>query len=509
MSGSRTKNSVQNVYAGLINKMITSILPFIVRTAMIYVIGEKYLGLNSLFSSILQVLSLSELGFTEAITYSLYKPISENDKGTICRYLSFFKKTYRIIGIIIFGIGVVLIPVLPLLVNGEIPTGINITLVYLIFLINTVLSYLLFAYKNVLFVAFQRVGISNNIDSGIYVIQTIFQIVVIILFRNYYYYLLIMPVLTILKNILISKKADKIFNDIRPSGYLDSHEKASIFVQIKGIMIGKLSDVSRNSFDSIILTSYLGLTACAVYGNYYYVYVLLYSILLIIGRSVQASVGDSILKETIDKNLRDFKNLSFFMIWINTIMAALMLTLYQDFMIWWVGKDLILSELEMILFVIYFHCISLTPIRNMYLDSNALWWKARKMFVLEATGNLALNIVLCKLIGLKGILLATISTIFIFNLLGRSYILYKEYFGIKNYKEYLKSIVLNIIISLFVCFLCLLISKIIDVKVTIVSMLLKGLVTSVISIVILWMLTHRKEEYIWMKNLLLKIIKRP
>lgn len=508
MAHNRVNNSLRNIYAGFANKLLTSLFPFVIRTVLIYIIGEKYLGLNSLFSSLLQVLNLSELGFTEAVTYSLYKPIADGNNETIQRYMSFFRKAYKIIGMVILGIGVLLIPILPYFIKGDIPAGVNITLVYLIFLMNTVLSYLLFAYKNVLFVAFQRVRVTDNVGSIIYLFQSILQILIIFVFHNYYYYLLVLPIATVIKNIIISFKANQYFPNIKPKGQLTTNEKKELYIQIKGIMIGKLSDVSRNSLDSIIISSFLGLTVCAIYGNYYYVYVLLYSIVIIFGKSAQASVGDSIASESVQKNLNDFKKLSFSMLWISTMMATLALVLYQDFMVVWVGKGLLLDNIEMILFVIYFYCISMTPIRNMYIDGNALWWNGRWMFVLEAIGNLGLNVILCRLIGLKGILLATIVTIVAFNLFGRSYILFKYYFGVGEFKTYVFSIMKYILITSIVCCSCYTISRLVVVKSLILTIVIKGLLSAFIALLLLWVILHKTNEYAWMTSLLKKIIQK-
>ena len=93
----RTRRAFVNIIWGFIEKMITLICPFIIRTIMIYKLGNEYLGLNGLFTSILQVLSLAELGFGDAIVFSMYKPIIENDNKMLSALLNLYKKVYRII----------------------------------------------------------------------------------------------------------------------------------------------------------------------------------------------------------------------------------------------------------------------------------------------------------------------------------------------------------------------------------------------------------------------------
>ena len=181
---SRTKNTVRNISAGLINKVVMLLFPFVIRTILIKHLGSDYLGLSSLFTSILQVLNLTELGFSSAIVYSMYKPLAEKDTKTICTLMNFYKKIYRIIGLIIIIFGMLLIPFLPKLIHGSYPETINITILYLIYLFNTGVTYFLFAYKSSLLNADQRNDIINNVNTIVGSVQYIMQIIILIVFKN-------------------------------------------------------------------------------------------------------------------------------------------------------------------------------------------------------------------------------------------------------------------------------------------------------------------------------------
>lgn len=122
---SRSLNTSRNAVSGIIKVIVKIALPFIIRTSLLYYLGKEYLGLNSLFSSILSVLNLAELGFSSAVVYRLYKPFADNDKKTVGAYLSYLKKIYRVIGCVVFGVGIVLTPFLPKLINGSYPDDIN------------------------------------------------------------------------------------------------------------------------------------------------------------------------------------------------------------------------------------------------------------------------------------------------------------------------------------------------------------------------------------------------
>ena len=161
----RTKNSIRNIGAGFINRIVLLVFPFIIRTVIIYVLGEEYLGLSSLFTSVLSLLNLSELGFGSALVYSMYRPIEEHNDAQVCALLNFYRKVYHIIGIIVLGIGLMLIPFLRQLIKGTWPQNINIYVLYIIYLLNTVFSYFIFAYKKALITAYQRNDIISHVNS--------------------------------------------------------------------------------------------------------------------------------------------------------------------------------------------------------------------------------------------------------------------------------------------------------------------------------------------------------
>ena len=224
----RTKSTIKNVKTGLINKTIMLIFPFIIRTILIKKLGADYLGLSSLFTSILQVLNLTELGFSNAIVYSMYKPLAENDVKKVSALMNFNKKVYRIMGLLIATIGLCLLPFIKNFISGSIPNDINVYILYVIYLTNTVLTYFLFAYKSALLTANQRNDILNNISSLVNVIQFVAQIIVLITLKNYYIYIILTIFTTILNNLLVSYIFNKKYSNYNCSGNICKNEKKGI-----------------------------------------------------------------------------------------------------------------------------------------------------------------------------------------------------------------------------------------------------------------------------------------
>ncbi len=186
MAESRVGNASRNIVFGMFLKGYQILLPFLMRTAMMYYMGMEYIGLNSLFGSILWVLNIAELGVGSAMVYSMYQPIIDKDKVQICALLRLYRTYYRVIGLVIAVVGLVLTPFIPYLIKKDVPADTNVYIVYLLNLFCTVMTYWLFAYKNSLLVAHQR----NDIASKVMLVTNTFQygiLFIIVIFLRHYY----------------------------------------------------------------------------------------------------------------------------------------------------------------------------------------------------------------------------------------------------------------------------------------------------------------------------------
>ena len=128
----RVGSTLKNLKFGMLYNIITILLNLIVRLIFLHYISIEYLGASGLFSSIFSILSFTEAGIGSAITYSLYKPLSENDKESVISLMQLYKISYRCIGTIVLVIGILLIPSLPFFTNNS--TLPNLTLIYIMFL---------------------------------------------------------------------------------------------------------------------------------------------------------------------------------------------------------------------------------------------------------------------------------------------------------------------------------------------------------------------------------------
>jgi len=427
MEKSRTKNTTRNIGAGLLNQIISIILPFINRTAILWTLGAEFTGLAGLFSSILNVLNIAELGFNTAIVYSLYKPMADKDHKKICEIVSLFKKIYTIVGTVILIGGLAVMPFLAYFIHGSYPDTINLYIVYFLYLINSAISYYLFAYKECLLVADQRQDVAKNIRTVVNIVRYLVQLLVLVITKDFYVYLVVSIIGTVVTNILIhisTRKRYPFYKRIKTRLKIPKELKK----QVSGLMINKICDTFRNSFDSLIISSFIGLTATAIYGNYYYIYSALYGVMLVICNAMSASVGNSIVKNSEEINYRHMLTFSQIFAGIMGFCTVVLACFYQPFMKLWAGEELLLPSFDMLLFCVYFYVINMNNIRNQYVSGTGMWWKLKWSYIVEALANLSLNFILGKLFGITGVIMATIITIFLFNYLQRNIVLFKNYF---------------------------------------------------------------------------------
>ena len=387
----RTKNATKNIAAGLFLKAYQMIMPFLIRTAMIYFMGVQYLGLNSLFSSVLHVLNLAELGVGAAMVFSMYKPIAEDDTATICALMGLYRRYYRIIGLIIGAVGVALTPVVPHLISGEVPSELNIYVLYWLNLGATVLTYWLFAYRSCILQAHQRTDLANIVVIVTNTVQYALQLAVILWLKDYYLYVIVLLMTTVLNNILTAAVAARKYPQYKPAGTLPAAQVKQINGKIRDLFTGKLGSVVLGSADTIVISAFLGLSVLAIYQNYYFIMSAVIAVIEILMGSIRAGLGNSFVTETREKNFRDLEKFTFLFMWAIGAGTCCFLGMYQPFMEIWVGRELMLGWPEVICFAIYFYVFALNKLLNVYKDAAGLWHEDRFRPLITAAVNEAIR----------------------------------------------------------------------------------------------------------------------
>ena len=454
MNTSRTYRTKINILSGLTKQILNLVLPFIIRTVVIYYLGSEYQGLSGLFTAILQLLSLAELGFSTAVVYAMYEPIACGNKLKVCALMKYLKRVYRVIGLVMLIVGCMVLPLMSKLIKGDIPEDINIYILFCIYLFNTVVSYWLFAYKSSLLIALQREDIVSNTYSFVMTATRIVQIILLIVFRNYYIFIIILPLGTIMNNICIQLASVKYAGDYKPMGDLEQNSIQALNKQIKALFISRIADVARNSLDNIVISAFIGLTAVTIYDNYFYIYSGLRGFLLVISTAMQASIGNSIVTESIDKNYKDLRLFTLLFMVISGWCTVCLVCLYQPFMKIWLNDDsLMLPLVGMFLFCFYFYEININNTVCLYINGNGFFWQCRWWYIIEAVGNLFLNILMGYFFGIIGIIIASIVTLLFFNIVPRINIIFRDYFKVSK-GEFIKDNLLYFLVTLIVSVVC-------------------------------------------------------
>ena len=479
----RTQHARRNIITSVVNKLVIMLSSFIMRTVLIKYLGEVYLGLDSLFVSILEILSLTELGIGSAMVYSMYKPLAENDTAAVCALLKLYRTVYRWIAAIMIVLGLIITPFLPLIVKKDLPSDVNLYVLFFINLSNTVLSYMLFAYRSSLFTADQQYSVNNNLYSIFKVGGTALQIIAIITFRNYYFYCIVLPLTTVLKNLATYFLSVKMYPQYKCEGSVPKEEIDAIKKRCAGMFLHKLSFVFRNSLDSIVLSAFLGLTILAKYNSYYYIINAISGIMILVSNSVTASVGNSLIVESKEKNYRDFNKLQMMYMALTSWLTVCLVACTQPFMKVWLGEKMMFDDGIMIIFCIYFFSMHFVRVCHLYRQAAGLWWQDRYRPIVETVSNLVLNILFVKVFGVSGVMFSTIFCMVCIEGTWGTRILFKHFFTEEKQSKYMLKLLWTWLITALAGGICYFICKKIALD-GIPAIIVNGIVGSVVSVVV-------------------------
>lgn len=500
---SRTYNSIKNIVFSLGNQIAIMFLNFFSRAIFIQVLGAEYLGINGLFSDILMMLSLADLGLGSAMIYSFYKPLKENDNIKIVALVNFYRKIYRIIALAVAIIGISLIPFLNDLVNIENPIE-NLKLYYILFLINSVVSYL-FVYKSSVINADQKGYILSTYSTVINIIRIILQTIFLFVTKNYIIYLIIQIFSTFINNLFISYKADKIYPFLKGDNKLSSEEEKNIFLNIKAVFLYKISGVLINGTDNILISTIVGTVFVGYYSNYNMIISTISRFITTIFSSLNASIGNLMLEEDFEKKYEVFKLLQMFSFIIGIICTICLYILINDFIILWIGENYILDNFTLIAILANFYLSCVLPPIWSYREATGLFIKTKYVMLMTALINIILSVLLGLKFGIGGIILASalakLSTYFWYEPI----LLFKTYFN-ESVKEYFRLHLINFTILLTTSFVTVKITKSILVTGWL-SLILKAIIVFTIPTLICLCIFVRTKEFITLKGRIKQFLK--
>jgi len=447
----RTNYSVKNSISSFISNILSCIFLFVGKTFFIRIFTVEYLGLNGLFTNILTLLSLFELGIGTAITCSLYKYVKIDDKETIKSIMHFYKKAYNCIAIIVFIIGLLIIPFLKYIVK-EVFVDVNIYVIYMLFLISTVSSYFISYKRNIIFVN-QKNYIINIVHILYIIVMNILQILTIYITKNYYLYLIVKIVCTLLENIVISIRANIEYPYLleKNVGPLDKTVKTNIVNKVKAIVIHKVSSVVTYGTDNIIISSFLGIKIVGLYSNYYSIIHMMVTIFSNVITSTTASVGNLLVEKNYNKNYEIFRKIRFFNLWIAISISVGLFLVIEPFIIIWIGEQYILDKVVLIVLMVNFFQTMMRNTYGLFREAAGIWIEDKYVPIIQALLNIVCSIVFLKIIGLAGVFIGTIISSLTLWCYTFPRFIYKNLFN-KSIKHYILECTTHIVIFIGIMF---------------------------------------------------------
>lgn len=454
---SRTAYALKNIMLSSLMQVVNIVLGFISRTIFIYLLNSDYLGVNSLYTNILTILSFAEMGIGNAIAFSLYKPIAEKDKAKIQALMKFYRTAYWLIGGFIFIIGICLIPFMGIIIKEAPNIKENLIIIYILFLINTSVSYF-FSYKKTLITADQKDYIVQIYTRIFQFVQIVLQSILLVITRQYIIYLSIFIISTILQNVVLSCKSDKLYPFIKEknNNKLSKDERKFIFDNVKALIIYKFGSVILNGTDNIIISSLINVTSVGIASNYTMLINNVTNIVSSALNSLTASVGNLSVKGDKSNIKSIMHQLLMICVWLYGFISISFLVLVNDFVNLWIGKNFLLDQsiIISILFSLYINGVQYAAYT--FRTTQGLFVQSRWVPLISAIINIVLSIWWGKSIGLSGIFAATGVSRLVTTTVVDPWLIYKNNYDEKPFEYYFKymieslAVILNAIIQIWI-----------------------------------------------------------
>ncbi|MDP4132481.1 MAG: hypothetical protein Q8882_00525 [Bacillota bacterium] len=438
---SRIENSARNLSASAVRGILVIILNFITRTVFINVLGKRYLGISDLFTNVISVLSLAELGIGSAIVFNLYKPIAEKDIPQIRLLVKFYRTCYQFIGYFILAVGLCLMPFLKYIIKDDV-SFINANLIFSLYLIRTVFSYLFFAYKTSLLTASQQEYKLTIISTVFAVISNLAQIAVLVLFKNFTLYVFIVILITILQNFVGARQTDKEYPFIKEKvdDKLTKEERKEIFKNCYALVIYNINEVVVNATDNIVLSTFIGLEIVGMYSNYVILYGAIKDILQKLYNAMIPSIGNLHAEGDVEHEHKLFNSLNFMTSFLFGIGAVGFAVVGNELIHIWIGDKYIIDQSFAVIMAVNLYITGMDKILSVFRNAMGLFQQAKYRPLAGIIINLVFSIIAVRYMGVHGVVLGTIVANVTTFMWYDPYIIYREVFKRSAWEYYKKNI---------------------------------------------------------------------
>ena len=504
---SRTAYTLLNMFANFAGYGINILISFICRMVFVRCLAQEYLGISGLFSNILSMLSLTELGIGTAIGYALYKPIAEDDHEKIASLMRFYGNAYKAIGCSVAVFGLALLPFLDVIIGEQPGISDDIHFIYLLYLFNSASGYF-FSYRTTILIAAQRNYIVVAINYFVVIIQNIIQIAVLITLRNFTVYLAVQIICGLISNIIASQKAQRDYPYIAQKNVqpLSKNEKRGLITNIKALTVYKLSGLLVNNTDNIVITYFNGLIATGVASNYTLLSGMLSSLLNMVFGSMTASVGNLNAKESDETKYQIFKAINLMSFWLYAWGTIGIVVVSSDLVQLLFGENYVLSQSIPIILAINFYMVGMQTAVLSYKNTMGLFRYGQYLLLITAAINIAGDIVLGKRFGVAGIFVATAISRLFTNTWYEPYAVYK--YGLyRNPVQYVWLYLKYLLILISCTAGCYYICSLVHGQL-LFEIIVKVIICSAIPNITFWIIFRKTEEIKYFKRKINMIFER-
>lgn len=458
----RTRYTLINMAVNIGGQLLNMLLQFISRMVFIRYLSAAYLGVNGLFTDVLGILNFAELGIGTAMIFSMYEPAANDNKEKLARLMNLYKWLYRGVAVCVLCVGLVLLPFLNFFIKDS--GGIeNIRLIYMLYVLNSACSYLL-NYKNSIYLAYQKAYIKNAYVQLFECLRTVVQIIILVTTRNFILYLVAQFVLQFFPNIIVSRKVDKEFPYLKECHELpEREERNGILRNIGAMSIHKAATVVVRNTDSLIMSSFIGLSAVGLYSNYKLVLGSINRFMTKLANAFTGSVGNLGAIEDDTRIYRIYRELEFIFFLLYSYWACGLFALFNGFITLFFGGQFCFPMVTVGIIVLEFWITGMRQVNLLFREAKGLFWYDRYKAVVEAIINLVVSLILVQRYGIAGVIGGTVISSVCTCVWVEPYVLMR--YGIREqweerlklyFKEYLRRVVLVVLVSAlsygWVCF---------------------------------------------------------
>lgn len=503
---------MRNTLFGVSGQLISQLLAFVYRTVFIYYLNSNFLGVQGLFSNILSLLSIAELGIGNALTFSMYKPLAQKDIRKVQALMGYYEKTYHFIAGVVAIVGLSLTPFLDFFIK-DVPKEItHLQLIYFLYVFDSVASYCL-VYKQSIIKADQKTYICTLYTNMFTIIRYFIQMLLLILFKDggektFIYILAVQVLFTFATNLFLSAKATKLYPYIKEKKKerLKVAERKEINSKIRAMMMHKIGSVVVNATDNLLISKFVGLLEVGLYSNYRLLINMVTGLVQQFSQAIVPSIGNLVSLKSVKKSKEIYDRLDLLNYFIYGFCSVCFFTLINPFIEIWVGKEYLFSTRLVAVIVLNFYLNGMRQNVLAFRNALGLFWNDRYKPIIESIINLIASIILAKIYGILGIFLGTLISTLTTSAWVEPYILYKHYFKDKIIKYWIRYII-QFLIIIIQCTVLYFIGEFIF-RASLFSFILLTIICMFFSVIVFFVVYFHTQEFKYLFTNIVKLVKR-